>query len=78
MNAIGTAAGTATWGMVESSRRADDAASRIARDPAGQTSDQDIARAAADLAAETVNFEANVAVLRTGSRMTGRLLDIVV
>lgn len=77
MNAIGTAAGTATWGMVESSRRADDA-SRIARDPAGQTSDQDIARAAADLAAETVNFEANVAVLRTGSRMTGRLLDIVV
>lgn len=74
MNAIGTA----TAGIAMSSRRLDETASRIAGDPAGPASDQDLAKAAADLAAETVNFEANVAVLRTGSRMTGRLLDIMV
>lgn len=74
MNAIGTA----TAGIAMSSRRLDETASRIAGDPAGQASDRDLAKAAADLAAETVNFEANVAVLRTGSRMTGRLLDIMV
>lgn len=72
------AIGTATAGIAASSRRFEDAASRIAGDPAGRTSDQDLAKAAADIAAETVNFAANVAVLRTGSRMTGRLLDIMV
>lgn len=71
------AIGTATAGIVSSSRRLDETASRIAGDPT-RTSDQDLAKAAADLAAETVNFEANVAVLRTGSRMTGRLIDIMV
>ncbi len=74
MNAIGTA----TAGIVTSSRLIEDAASRIAGDATGRTSESDLAKSAADLAAETVNFEANVAVLRTGSRMTGRLLDIMV
>lgn len=74
MNAIGTAAA----GIAASSVRFDETASRIAGDATGRTSDQDLAKSAADLAAETVDFEANVAVLRTGSRMTGRLLDILV
>lgn len=74
MNAIGNA----TAGIATSSRRFDDAASGIADASSGRSSDVDLAKATADLAAETTNFEANVAVLRTGSRMTGRLLDIMV
>ena len=69
--------GIATSGMSAALGRFDTSAAAIARQDTAEDRKPDLAKEAAEIVAAKIEAGANAAVVRTGSKMIGSLVDIL-
>ncbi|MDB5560571.1 MAG: hypothetical protein JWQ36_3505 [Enterovirga sp.] len=69
--------GTAKSGMAAATQRFEASAARVAQGGTADGKDADLAKEAAEIAAAKVQVAANAAVIRTGSKTVGALIDIL-
>jgi flagellar hook protein FlgE len=69
--------GTATSGMIAATNRLEGVAKAAAPQSSEGAKEVDLAKEAAEIVAAKIEFQANAAVARTGSRTVGSLVDIL-